>query len=553
MAKKIFKSIFITVTAILICAFAVISGFGYRNYSSDIHASLTGECMHMKSGIDRWGVDFLGTVSKDGTRVTFFDENGMALFDSRLEPSRLSEIPSHMGTEELSEALSAGIGISERESLVFSGRWIFVAMRTEDGCFVTLSVPESEVWSFASDILIPLAVLFAAAAVAAFFVSRYVSKKIVEPINEIDLDDPDGSKIYPELLPMTDRIRLQNYSLSRRLSELRMKENEFNLLTNNMNEGMVLINSRGTVLSINRSARKIFGMNEPLPAGIFSICGSEGFRNAVSTALLGRTSYHSIETGDKFYHITVTPIFHDGGRADGAVIVALDETEKEAREALRREFTSNVSHELKTPLTSISGFAELIKSGMAEGEDAKRFASNIHKEATRLVSLVGDIIRLAQLDGGEIPYDGEVDLMSSASAVIERLSHIAELSEVTLSLEGEHASVDGNITILEEMMFNLVDNAIKYNRKGGNVTVRVSGGEQPELSVSDTGIGIPETQQDRVFERFYRVDKSHSRAIGGTGLGLSIVKHAAAYHNAKISLESVEGVGTTVTVSFLGK
>ncbi len=415
---------------------------------------------------------------------------------------------------------------------------------------VWLCLRHPDTWTLLSEAAVPLVLILIAACAAAFVISRVAASRIVEPINEIDLDSPDENMIYPELRPMAEKIRLQSYSISRQLSELRMRENEFKLLTHNMNEGMILINSRGAVLSVNRSARKIFGIGDSLPDGIFAINGSASFRAAINTALSGKKSYDTLMTDDKFYHITVSPISHEG-RVEGAVTVVIDETEKESREKLRREFTSNVSHELKTPLTSISGFAELIQSGMAEGEDAMRFAGNIHKEAKRLITLVGDIIRLTQLDGGEIPYDGEVDLLEIAYTVVERLMSIAEGAGVAVSVEGERTKVDGNITILEEMIFNLCDNAIKYNRRGGTVRVRVGNvGASAFISVSDSGIGIPKDKQDRVFERFYRVDKSHSRDIGGTGLGLSIVKHAAAYHNAKVELESVEDIGTTVTVRF---
>jgi two-component system phosphate regulon sensor histidine kinase PhoR len=286
----------------------------------------------------------------------------------------------------------------------------------------------------------------------------------------------------------------------------------------------------------------------------FGVCGDkdlQSFREAVRAALSGNVGYDFIKKGERFYSVHATPVMHNKS-VDGAVIVILDVTEKEERDALRREFTSNVSHELKTPLTSISGFAELIKSGMAEGEDARRFAENIHKESSRLISLVGDIIRLSQLDGSEIPYDDEpVDLYSIAEDVVERLLTIAEKKNVTIELSGEETFVLGNALIIEEMIYNLCDNGIKYNRDGGHVKidVRTENGF-PTFSVSDSGIGIPKDMQERVFERFYRVDKSHSRSIGGTGLGLSIVKHAASYHKADIRLESEEGVGTSVTVTF---
>ena len=384
----------------------------------------------------------------------------------------------------------------------------------------------------------------------AYLVSKKTAESIARQINRTDLENISDSGIYAELRPLSEKITVQNYKLSRQLSELKMRKNEFDLMTNNMNEGMILLNSRGAVLSCNRSAKRIFGIGADVPSRIFGISSSSEFKDAITNALSGRAENHSFRSGDRCYHMTVNPVFHEG-RIEGAVMVVIDDTEKEEREGLRREFTSNVSHELKTPLTSISGFAELISTGMAEGEDAKKFAGNIHKEAKRLISLVGDIIRLTQLDGGEIPYDGEIDMYSASKDVTERLLPIAERAEVELVLEGESAMVLGNITILEEMIFNLCDNAIKYNHRGGQVRVSVRNESGcASVTVSDNGIGIPKDKQDRVFERFYRVDKSHSKDIGGTGLGLSIVKHAANYHKAKIELESELGVGTTVKIIF---
>ncbi len=530
----------------MVAAFAVIVGFSYGFYEEDTKDVLERECAHMRAGLDAWGSDFFDTVSEDGPRVTWISKNGDVLYDSES-----LENPENQGKyKEVKEALLNGNGSAERKS-ESAVPTFYYAMRTADGDVIRVSAPYDKIWEIVGEVVVPLFLLLIMAMAAAFLVSRAVARRIVKPINEFDLDSPDVNMIYPELRPMAEKIRIQNYSISRQLSELKMRENEFKLLTNNMSEGMILINARGGVLLVNRSARRTFGIGSEIPKTVMGIRDTESFRAAVSSALGGKTGFDSFRTeNEKFYHITVTPVLHEGF-VEGAVIVIIDETEKEARETLRREFTSNVSHELKTPLTSISGFAELINTGMADGEDAKRFAGNIHKEAKRLITLVGDIIRLTQLDGGEIPYDGSVDLYSVATNVADRLANIAESANVTLTVSGEHAMAEGNITILEEMIFNLCDNAIKYNRPGGYVRVNVSFGEDGAvISVSDNGIGIPEDKQDRVFERFYRVDKSHSREIGGTGLGLSIVKHAAAYHRASIALESEEGVGTTVTVTF---
>ena len=401
-----------------------------------------------------------------------------------------------------------------------------------------------EIFAYAFLAFILVATLGALAAFVA-------AKSIVSPIENINPSSVNMLGVYDELKPLVSQLHSQNYKVTKQKSELSLRENEFNSITRYMSEGMIVINSRAEILSANPSAREIFGVKKE-PKTVLLLNNSSGFREAISAALSGRNGYDAMRKGDKYYSIMATPVSHSG-IIEGAVIVIFDITEKEEREALRREFTSNVSHELKTPLTSISGFAELISSGIAEGDDARRFAQNIQKEASRLIALVGDVIRLSQLDGGEIPYDeGGVDLLLVAEDVVERLSSVAERAEISISVDGVRAEVVGNAMILEQMVYNLCDNAIKYNDRGGfvKVTVREEDGVIT-LSVTDNGIGIPKDKQDRVFERFYRVDKSHSREIGGTGLGLSIVKHAAAYHKARIALDSEEGVGTTVTVDFM--
>ena len=384
----------------------------------------------------------------------------------------------------------------------------------------------------------------------AYFVASRMSAVLVKPINDLDPEHPEDTDTYDELKPIIQKLSSQNYKIARQMEMLKIRENEFNSITHNMSEGLVVINSRAAVLSCNKSAMEIFDVNE-VPTSVLGINNSRSFRLAVAAAISGKNGYDSLRKGDKYYSIFATPVIHEG-LVEGAVIVILDVTEKEQREGLRREFTSNVSHELKTPLAAISGFAEIIKSGISSEADTVRFAENIHKEAQRLISLVGDIIRLSRLDGGEIPYDDDpIDLLEVAREVKERLDPVAEGAKIKISVSGECAPVRGNYTIIEEMVYNLSDNAIKYNREGGFVRIDVAiVGGAPTVSVTDNGIGIPADKKDRVFERFYRVDKSRSRAIGGTGLGLSIVKHAAIYHKASIKIDSEENKGTTVTISF---
>lgn len=552
MTAKIFKGVFLTAMAVFVASFAVFFFFSYDYYNDRLEEEVTREAEFLQKGYDEADDKsvYLASLETDGAFVTLVTSDGTVTFDTR--PIDLENAPNHLGREEITEALEKGEGFAVRNSETASRRIVYCARRTQDGNVLRVGTEHFSASSLLFKIISPALLLLAGAVLFAFFVAVQLSRSIVKPINEIDLDAPETARTYAELEPIIKRLASQNYKIARQMNELRKREVEFDSITMNMAEGMVIINSRTAVLSCNKSAMRIFGIDEQtLSGGVLALNPSDSFRAAISAALSGKNGYDTYSVGDKFYSILVTPVFN-GARVDGAVIVIIDDTEKEAREALRREFTANVSHELKTPLTSILGFAELIEGGIAEGEDATRFAGNIRKEANRLITLVGDIIRLNQLDGGEIPFDDEpVSLLDCAREVVLRLESIAERAGVTLELAGDEALIDGNRQILEEMIYNLTDNAIKYNKVGGRVEISAQKtADGATLKVLDTGIGIPADKLDRVFERFYRVDKSHSKDIGGTGLGLSIVKHAAAYHKAKISIDSTLGEGTEIRIDF---
>ena len=557
MTAKIFKSVFLTAIAVFLASFALLFLFAddyYNDYYNDrLTEEITREAEVLKAGYDESEdkAEYLSSLElSGGAFITLVGVDGMVIFDTRTD---IKEVGGSLADrEEIKEALSLGEGLAVTESKAENARILYSARMTEDGKILRVGTRYYSPPSIFPEIVGPLLLLLLGAVLFAFLVAIQLSRSIVKPINEIDLDAPDSARTYPELEPIIKRLASQNYKIAKQMNELRKREVEFDSITMNMTEGMIIINSRTTVLSCNKSARRIFDVRDnTFSGGVLSLKPDESFRLAVATALSGKNGYDNFRIGDKFYTILVTPVFN-GARVDGAVIVIIDDTEKEEREALRREFTANVSHELKTPLTSIMGFAELIEGGIADKEDASRFAGNIRKEAKRLVCLVGDIIRLNQLDGGEIPFDEEpISLLDCASEVVARLENIAERAEITLTVSGERAYVNGNRQILEEMLYNLVDNAIKYNKVGGRVEILTLKTEKgTEISVSDNGIGIPADKLDRVFERFYRVDKSHSKEIGGTGLGLSIVKHAAAYHKAKITIDSELGVGTQIRVFF---
>lgn len=554
MTVKIFKGIFLTSLVVLIASFTVFFVFSYDYYNDRLEGEVRREAEYLQKGYDEAESgkedEFLSSLRLDGAFVTLIESDGRVIFDSRVEDA--ATLSNHASREEVREALVGGEGFSVRYSEVGTEKTIYCARRTEDGRVIRVGAEHFSAADVLAKVIGPTLLLLLGVLIFAFSAAAIMARSIIKPINEIDLDEPENTKTYEELTPIIKKLASQNYRIARQMNELRKRETEFNSITGNMSEGMVVINSHTEILSCNRSARLIFGISDGEPlGGILEINPEDSFRAAVSAALSGKNGYDSLRIGDKFYTLLVTPVFN-GASVDGAVIVVIDETEKEARESLRREFTANVSHELKTPLTAIVGFAELISTGIADAEDTRKFAASIQKESKRLISLVGDIIRLNQLDGGEIPFDEEpISLFKCSEEVISRLESIAHAAGIALENSGEEVLVRGNRQILEEIIYNLCDNAIKYNKVGGRVEILTEKcPEGARLTVKDTGIGIPKDKLDRVFERFFRVDKSHSKNIGGTGLGLSIVKHAAAYHKASIKIESTEGSGTVIEIVF---
>lgn len=554
MTVKIFKGIFLTSLVVLIASFTVFFVFFYDYYNDRLEGEVRREAEYLQKGYDEAEsgkeYEFLSSLRLDGAFVTLIESDGRVIFDSRVEDA--ATLSNHASREEVREALVGGEGFSVRYSEVGTEKTIYCARRTEDGRVIRVGAEHFSAADVLAKVIGPTLLLLLGVLIFAFSAAAIMARSIIKPINEIDLDEPENTKTYEELTPIIKKLASQNYRIARQMNELRKRETEFNSITGNMSEGMVVINSHTEILSCNRSARLIFGISDGEPlGGILEINPEDSFRAAVSAALSGKNGYDSLRIGDKFYTLLVTPVFN-GASVDGAVIVVIDETEKEARESLRREFTANVSHELKTPLTAIVGFAELISTGIADAEDTRKFAASIQKESKRLISLVGDIIRLNQLDGGEIPFDEEpISLFKCSEEVISRLESIAHAAGIALENSGEEVLVRGNRQILEEIIYNLCDNAIKYNKVGGRVEILTEKcPEGARLTVKDTGIGIPKDKLDRVFERFFRVDKSHSKNIGGTGLGLSIVKHAAAYHKASIKIESTEGSGTVIEIVF---
>ena len=547
MTVKIFKSIFLTSLLVLLLSVSLAFGVSYVRYEKEVRSELEREGEYIAACYENYG-DYLSGATSE-IRITHINSDGAVIFDSHNSEST-EERENHLEREEVKAALAEGKGEAVRYSSTLAETTVYYATLLTDGTVLRVSTARHSAIYMTLDFISPFILVLVLVMLVAFLAAKKLSAAIVRPINEIDLRYPEKNAIYDELKPVTKRLADQNYKIARQISELKMRANEFASITSNMNEGLVLINSKTVILFSNESANRFFGITTEGERSILSLDSTEPLRQAVRMALLGSNGYYELNKNERHYSIIVTPVKSDG-ITEGAVIVIIDDTEKEEREVLRREFTSNVSHELRTPLTSISGFAELIKNGIAEGEDAVRFAESIHKESKRLIDLVGDIIRLNQLDGGEIPYDGKISLPELCRDVYERILNIAEAASVELKLDLKEAFVLGNLRILGEIVYNLTDNAIKYNLAGGCVEISCyTSDDGAVLTVKDNGIGIPKEKQDRVFERFYRVDKSHSKEIGGTGLGLSIVKHAVSYHKAQITLDSEEGVGTEMKILF---
>lgn len=548
MTVRIFRSIFLVATAVLLACFILIFGMLYEHLGQQIQAELQVEAVYIAQGLAQSGESYFQGL-KGTNRITWVAADGTVLYDSDSEAAAMEN---HADREEIQEALTNGSGQSTRYSTTFDERRIYFATRLSDGTVLRVSSAQRSVWVLIMGMLSPVIFIFVLAAVLSGVLASTLAKRILRPVNAIDLEHPEQSETYEELAPLLSKIYHQNRVIDSQISELQRKQAEFTAITENMSEGFLVIDEHTDLLSYNTSALRLLGAEaDGGKRSVLALNRSEGFRNAVERSLSGEHSEEIFEREGRYFQIMANPVSREG-RVAGAVLIILDITEKHAQENMRREFTANVSHELKTPLTSISGTAEIIKNGFVKPEDIPHFAGNIYEEAQRLIALIGDIMRLSQLDEDSLPLEKQpVDLYALASSVLHRLEDAAQKKGISFALSGQRTIVSGVPQVLDEMIFNLCDNAVKYNRENGHVRVCVSTEqEHAVLRVEDDGIGIPAADRDRVFERFYRVDKSHSKEIGGTGLGLSIVKHGAMFHNARVSLESELGKGTTVTIVF---
>lgn len=549
MTKRIFRSICIAAIAVLLASAFLTMGVLYDYFSDVQQDQLAVQTRIAAQGVEKEGVSFFDGLNTGAYRVTWISGDGTVLYDSK---SDTSEMENHLEREEIGEALEHGYGESFRYSATLMERSLYSAQRLDDGSVLRMSVSQNTILTLVLGMAQPICTVLIAAVILSLFVASGLSKKIVEPLNRLDLDDPLSNDNYDELAPVLRRIDSQQRKLRMQSEEMKRKQDEFDTVTGSMNEGLILINSKGTVLSINRAAAKLLNTDRScIGCDILTVNRDLGVQELLQRVLSGETAEKLIDIAGGEYRLDASPVISNG-TVSGAVILMFDVTEKEKAEQMRREFTANVSHELKTPLHAISGYAELLKSGIVKPGDINMFASNIYSEAQRMTRLIEDILRLSRLDEGADELKRErVDVYTLAEEAVKSLRSEAEQAGVEIVLKGESACIEGIERLVSGIIFNLCDNAIKYNRTGGTVTVSVTGDDSVVcLSVSDTGIGIPPQHQNRIFERFYRVDKSHSKEVGGTGLGLSIVKHAAKIHKAKIDLHSVPDEGTTVTVKF---
>lgn len=551
MRKKIFKNMCLLALVTILLSSLLVTIVYYANSDARMKSEVREETRFVRGAVELSGQDYLATVENTANRITLIDTDGTVLYDNQADPATMEN---HSDREEFQEASTAGAGEATRISDTIAEQTFYYAVKLQNGQVLRVAATTDSVFAAVLAVLPWILGVEVLVAVCTVLFSNFLTKKIVAPINRLDLDHPADNEIYDELSPLLGKISRQNEVIAQQMKSLREKQEEFTSITENMSEGFLVLDNNTDILSYNTSALRLLGA-EAVPAeshvSALALNRSAGFRSAVDGALAGKRSEQLVRQGGRCCQVMANPVLRDG-EVEGAVVVILDITEREERENLRREFTANVSHELKTPLTSISGFAEIIKNGIVKPEDIPRFAGNIYEESQRLVTLVDDILNLSRLDEADVQLEREdFDLSSLARDVAGRLKASAKKNGVVITVIGDKAEINGVKSIVDEMVFNLVDNAVKYNKQNGRVTVTVdSSSEGTALTVTDTGIGIPQADVDRVFERFYRVDKSHSKEIGGTGLGLSIVKHGAAFHNAKVSLQSTEGEGTTVRLVF---
>lgn len=548
MNSKIFRSNMLTSMLVLVTTLVLITGVLFDYFEAQLQRELASEANYITNALEHEGVEYINDFKNSDKRITLIDKDGTVLADTSANEK---ELDNHKDREEVRDAFASGKGSSVRYSDTLMKKTIYYATLLEDGTVLRVSTTQDSVIIILLGLLYPIIIILVIALILTLYLSHRVSKSIITPLNNLDLDNPENNETYEELTPLLTKVASQKRKINEQLKAAEQRQEEFRLITENMTEGFLVIDHNTNLLTYNSSALRLLDITEVQKGSVLAVNRTKGFRDVVHKVLQGEHAESTINIDEKHYELIANPVYSED-KVIGAVIVILDITETVNRETLRSEFTSNVSHELKTPLTSISGFAEMMMSGDTNKETVIDFSKTIYDEAQRLISLVGDIIKISQLDEKTTEFEQEsVDLTELSGEVAERLKPAADKKNITINVLGGSGRVVGVRKILDEMIGNLVDNAIKYNKDNGTVDIIVTNSDnKTELIVRDTGIGIPQSEQSRVFERFYCVDKSHSKNIGGTGLGLSIVKHGAMYHNAQIKLESTEGKGTSISLIF---
>ena len=551
MTKRIYRGILLSSVITMLACLIFTIGIQYQMYDESTKDSLKDKAYIISLNSESGDLSEYADAKE---RITLITSSGKVLFDNKAIADKMEN---HLSRKEVTEALDSGEGYAVRRSETLGSKSCYYALQLKNGNILRISDDSLTVWTVLINLLPAICAIAIMTLVLSSVLAAVISKKILKPLNSIDLENPDAQNVYDELIPFINKINMQNRKIDRQIARLTRSRREFDIITENMSEGLVLTDIKGNILTHNKGIEKFFGVGEDINGkNILTLNRSDVFREIFSDITEKRRGEDILSLNGRYYDMTANPVYDEDGTPCGAVILAVDITEKEKREKLRREFTANVSHELKTPLTSISGISDMLMNGIVAPEDIKGFAGDINKESARLITLVNDIIKLSELDEGaySTETDEKVDLLKTAAVVKERLEAIAAKKNVKIAVTGEDAEITGGESLVFEMLYNLCDNAVKYNKENGNVTVSVGRSEgAPFVTVKDTGIGIPPEYTDRIFERFFRVDKSRSKESGGTGLGLSIVKHIAMSLGADIRVESAVGKGTEITVTFNNK
>ena len=534
---------------VLAVGLAAVMGILYSNFDGQMRKELSKEAAYLAYGVEQQGLDYLKNIKDKSARITYIDQDGTVLFDNEAD---VSEMKNHSDRTEFQKAEKYGAGESSRYSDTLSEKTIYYALRLKDGTVLRVSGTQDSVLALVENLIFPLCGLLCLMLILSGIMASAISKRIVKPINELDLESPEENQIYEELSPLLSKIYRQNREIQNQLELAKQQQEEFALITENMQEGLIVIDKYTMILSANSSAWNLFHVDRVRQGeSVYCLDREEEFRHAIEQVLSGEHTELVLKLNGSDIQLIANPVIRDK-KTEGAVVLLVNVTEKLERESLRREFSANVSHELKTPLTSISGFAEIMQGGLVKNEDIPKFAGRIYKESQRLLQLVEDVIQISQLDEEKTSYVWEpVDVYQVCKNAFESLKEKAKRLNVHLYICGERMKMEAVRTLLEEAIYNVCDNAIKYNRNDGSVSVFLTQTAQEiQIVVKDTGVGIPKEDQNRVFERFYRVDKSHSKEIGGTGLGLSIVKHAVGALKGSVILRSEEGNGTEICMKF---